>query len=363
MGLWYSKDTDMSLTAYSDADHAGCQDTRRRTSGSAQFLGDKLVSWSSKKQKSTTILSTEAEYITLSGCCFASLSRPLTQLSKKGAFKWSQEAQLSFEALKRAMIKAPVLGLHDFNEPFVIETDASGVGLGTVLQQKGHPIAYLSKTLSLKHQSMSTYEKEFLVVLMALKRWRGYLLDKHFIIKTDHFSLKYLLDQRITTPTQMKWLHKLMRYDYEVVYKKGSENDAADALSSWNWFLSFYILCLIIEEGKIVVRQDEPLRKELLQYIHEDSIGGQLITDFVHYFTGRCANTLPPSTDGRLRREDQNRMKQPTDKSRSEREFEVGQASYKLKLPAQAQRHNVFHVSQLRMYRGPPLYNDLITLP
>ncbi|GKF23585.1 hypothetical protein Tco_0075907 [Tanacetum coccineum] len=69
MGLWYSKDTDMSLTAYADADHAGCQDTRRRTSGSAQFLGDKLVSWSSKKQKSTAISSTEAEYIALSGCC------------------------------------------------------------------------------------------------------------------------------------------------------------------------------------------------------------------------------------------------------------------------------------------------------
>ncbi|GJX71606.1 hypothetical protein Tco_0308777 [Tanacetum coccineum] len=67
--LWYLKDTDMSLTAYADADHAGCQDTRRSTSGSAQFLGDKLVSWSSKKQKSTAISSTEAEYIALSGCC------------------------------------------------------------------------------------------------------------------------------------------------------------------------------------------------------------------------------------------------------------------------------------------------------
>ncbi|GKB18445.1 hypothetical protein Tco_0852368 [Tanacetum coccineum] len=63
------QDTDMSLTAYSDADHAGCQHTRRSTSGSAQFLGDKLVSWSSKKQKTTTILSTKAEYTALSGCC------------------------------------------------------------------------------------------------------------------------------------------------------------------------------------------------------------------------------------------------------------------------------------------------------
>ncbi|GJX37947.1 retrovirus-related pol polyprotein from transposon TNT 1-94 [Tanacetum coccineum] len=69
MGLWYSKDTNMSLTAYADSDHAGCQDTRRSTSGSAQFLGDKLVSWSSKKKKSTAISSTEAEYISLYGCC------------------------------------------------------------------------------------------------------------------------------------------------------------------------------------------------------------------------------------------------------------------------------------------------------
>ncbi|GJU87239.1 retrovirus-related pol polyprotein from transposon TNT 1-94 [Tanacetum coccineum] len=69
MGLWYPKDTAMALTAYADADHAGCQDTRRSTSGSAQFLGDKLVSWSSKKQTSTSISSIEAEYIAMSGCC------------------------------------------------------------------------------------------------------------------------------------------------------------------------------------------------------------------------------------------------------------------------------------------------------
>ncbi|GJX33263.1 hypothetical protein Tco_0243118 [Tanacetum coccineum] len=69
MGLWYSKDTGMSMIAYADADHAGCQDTKRSTSGSAQFLGDKLLSWSLKKQKCTAISSIEAEYITLSGCC------------------------------------------------------------------------------------------------------------------------------------------------------------------------------------------------------------------------------------------------------------------------------------------------------
>ena len=90
------------------------------------------------------------------------------------------------------------------------------MGIGAVLQQEGHPIAYLSKTLSPKHQSLSTYEKEFLVVLMALNKWKGYLLDRHFKIKTDHFSLKFLLDQRLTTPFQAKWLPKLLGYDYEI---------------------------------------------------------------------------------------------------------------------------------------------------
>ncbi|GJS01361.1 copia protein [Tanacetum coccineum] len=68
MGLWYLKDAKIKLTAYADADHAGCQDTRQSTSDSAQFLGDKLVSWLSKKQNSTAISTTKAE-LSLSGCC------------------------------------------------------------------------------------------------------------------------------------------------------------------------------------------------------------------------------------------------------------------------------------------------------
>ncbi|GKC19510.1 transposon ty3-G gag-pol polyprotein [Tanacetum coccineum] len=139
---------------------------------------------------------------------FAKISRTLSQLLKKGRYKLSNEAQLAFKTLKEAMMKALVLALPDFTQPFVVKTIASGVGIRAMLQQKGHPIAYMSKNLSLKHQSLSTYEKEFLAVLLDLDKWRGYLLDRHFIIKTNHFSLKYLLDQRITTLTQMKWLPK-----------------------------------------------------------------------------------------------------------------------------------------------------------
>ncbi|GKE94286.1 hypothetical protein Tco_1579141, partial [Tanacetum coccineum] len=68
-GLWYPKDSSIALTIYADVDHASCQDTRQSTSGSMQLLGDRIVSWSSKRQKSTAISSTEAEYIALSGCC------------------------------------------------------------------------------------------------------------------------------------------------------------------------------------------------------------------------------------------------------------------------------------------------------
>ncbi|GKD71976.1 hypothetical protein Tco_1326066 [Tanacetum coccineum] len=68
-GIWYPKDSLIALTAFADADHAGCQDTRRSIAGGMQFLGDRLISWSSKRQKSAAISSTEAEYITLSDCC------------------------------------------------------------------------------------------------------------------------------------------------------------------------------------------------------------------------------------------------------------------------------------------------------
>nr|GEU57026.1 hypothetical protein [Tanacetum cinerariifolium] len=82
-GLLYPKDSSIALIAFADTDHAGCQDTRRSTSGSVQFLGERLISWSSKRQKSAVISSTEAEYIALSGCC-AQILWMRSQLSDYG---------------------------------------------------------------------------------------------------------------------------------------------------------------------------------------------------------------------------------------------------------------------------------------
>ncbi|GKB30924.1 hypothetical protein Tco_0870325, partial [Tanacetum coccineum] len=82
-GLWYPKDSSIALTTFTDADHAGCQDTRRITSGSMQFFGDRLVSWSSKRQKSAAISSTKAKYIAMSGCC-AQILWIISQLTDYG---------------------------------------------------------------------------------------------------------------------------------------------------------------------------------------------------------------------------------------------------------------------------------------
>ena len=70
-----------------------------------------------------------------------------------------------------------------------------------------------------------------LAVVKAVRKWRPYLLGRPFVVKTDHMSLKYLLEQRITTPAQARWLPKLLGYDYKIEYKKGASNKGADALS------------------------------------------------------------------------------------------------------------------------------------
>lgn len=90
---------------------------------------------------------------------YVNISQPLTTLLKKNSFKWNPQAQLAFQKLQEAMIQSLFLALPHFNEEFIIETDAYGIGIGAILQQQGHPIAYLSTTLAPKHQALSTFEK------------------------------------------------------------------------------------------------------------------------------------------------------------------------------------------------------------
>lgn len=104
------------------------------------------------------------------------IARPLNDLLKLGNFKWNDAAVAAFEALKLAITSAPVLALADFSQEFIIETDALGAGIGAVLVQANKPVAFFSQGLSDKNKRLSVYERELLVLVSAVQRWRPYLL-------------------------------------------------------------------------------------------------------------------------------------------------------------------------------------------
>ena len=91
------------------------------------------------------------------------------------------------------MVSLLILAMSNFLEEFIVETDALGIGIGAVLMQGGHPIAFISKALSLKHQALSVYENELWAIVYAVTKWHHYLNGRHFSIKTDQQSLKHLL--------------------------------------------------------------------------------------------------------------------------------------------------------------------------
>ncbi|RVW13442.1 Transposon Tf2-2 polyprotein [Vitis vinifera] len=137
----------------------------------------------------------------------------------------------AFQDLKHAVTSPPVLALPDFSIPFTIQCDASSIGVGAVLMQPGRPLAYMSQAIHGKALQLSTYEKELMALVLAVKKWRSYLLGHNFKIQTDQQSLKYLLEQKMGTPLQQKWITKLLGYEFVVEYKQGKENKVADALS------------------------------------------------------------------------------------------------------------------------------------
>jgi hypothetical protein len=162
---------------------------------------------------------------------YGSIASPLTPMLKKNSFGWNTAAHEAFQALKVAVTRTPVLALPYFSQPFVIECDASGMGIGAVLMQNRRPIAFLSKALKGKALHMSTYEKELFALVTAVQKWMPYLLGRPFVVRTDQQSLKFLLEQKVGTPSQQKWVTKLLGYDFTVEYKKGVDNRVADALS------------------------------------------------------------------------------------------------------------------------------------
>jgi hypothetical protein len=118
------------------------------------------------------------------------------------------------------MSATPVLAFPNFNLQFVIETDACDKGVEAFFSRDGHPVAYFSKALSVNNQRLSTCEKEFLAILMAVDKWRNYMSRQPFLIRTDHKSLCHLQDQSLSIEMQRKAMTKLAGLPFKLQYKK-----------------------------------------------------------------------------------------------------------------------------------------------
>lgn len=220
---------------------------------------------------------------------YGKIATPLTQLLKKDNFHWNHEAQISFEHLKRKMAELPILTIPDFSKDFTIETDASNKGLGAVLLQEGRPVAFYSQTLSERAQAKFVYERELMAIVIAVQKWRHYLMGRHFIILTDQKSLKFLSDQRVLGEEQFKWTSKLMGLNFEIQYQPGHENRVADALSRRMTYAALSIVQFDeLEEWETEV-QNDPKLLGLIQDLMQDinSHPGYTFKDRKLFFKGR----------------------------------------------------------------------------
>ena len=178
----------------------------------------------------------------------------------------------AFNILKQKLAQAPILAYPQFGKnspPFVLQTDASSVGLGCVLEQNGHVIAYASRGLSKVEQQYSVIQKECLAAVFAMKQFRHYLLGRKFQLFTDHSPLQWLSSQKMEGPL-CRWALALQEYDFTIKYYcKGSLNANADALSR----------CIHPETSTAATQiSSDPFKVTLQEAQQEDPIIKQVFT-------------------------------------------------------------------------------------
>lgn len=168
---------------------------------------------------------------------FSEIAAPLHRLLGKDVkFEWTELEQEAFDKLKALYAKEPVLRIFDPSRKSRISTDASDKAVAGVLEQEidgqWHPIAYTSRKMNPAEKNYPIREKELLAVLHALGKWRLYLGDSPgFLIRTDHYSLKYLDSQKTLTPRQARWQEMLCNFTYEIDHIPGKSNVVPDGLS------------------------------------------------------------------------------------------------------------------------------------
>jgi hypothetical protein len=224
---------------------------------------------------------------------FSQLCAPLTDLTKKWSFKWNDEAQVTMEKMKEVMSTCPVLALPDFGIPFTLECDALGEGIGAVLMQNRYPLAYEILKLRGPKLLYNIYDKEMLAIMHALAKFRQYLVGAKFVFKSNHNSLKYLLEQKDINERQQKWVSKIQAYEFDIEFVKGKNNAVVDALSRRPSIFSMFGMSVNWKEHLIVSYAKDQFTCQLLDgKIHDDKF--RVINNLI-YYKGRIF-LVPQST-------------------------------------------------------------------
>ncbi|CAA9996130.1 unnamed protein product [Nesidiocoris tenuis] len=164
------------------------------------------------------------------------MSVPLTRLLRKNTpFVWTEEQQIAFDSLKKAITSDRIIAYPDFSKTFVLATDASTTAIGAVLSQgeghNEHPVAFASRALNPAEQRYSVTERELLAVVWACNHFQNYLLGQKFVLETDHIALTAALKLKDPTSRIGRWVIRLSEYSFEPRYRPGTQLRHADGLS------------------------------------------------------------------------------------------------------------------------------------
>ncbi|GBO33839.1 Transposon Ty3-G Gag-Pol polyprotein, partial [Araneus ventricosus] len=167
---------------------------------------------------------------------FSTIARPLHKLTEtKSNFNWTEECEKSFNCLKQALTSSPILTYPRTDKDFILDTDASNEGIGAVLSQnignEERVIAYFSKSLGKPERNYCVTRKELLAIVKSIEHFHHYLYGQKFLLRTDHASLRWLLNFKEPEGQIARWIQRLQEYDFEIQHRKGTSHGNADALS------------------------------------------------------------------------------------------------------------------------------------
>ena len=168
---------------------------------------------------------------------YSKIAVTLNELLKKGIkFLWTDACESSFQNLKTALAKTPILAYADMNRPFILTTDASNTAIGYILSQADSngrevPLVFGGRALRQPERNYMICELESLALVEAVRQFHPYLVGRHFDVFTDHLSLQWLQQIRASTGRLARWSLLLQGYNFTIHYKPGKTNQAADALS------------------------------------------------------------------------------------------------------------------------------------